>query len=121
MIVYRQIGSYSFLAPARKEPKEAGAKGAVCLAHLRAKSRPLGGCAPKRACGRSRNPSRPLAYPPAASPQAPEHLILNPVQAENILIFCLKDGASENGWAEIGTFPPGLLKSTGVSGFGGDS
>jgi len=32
----------------------------------------------------------PLVYPPAASPQALEHLNLDPVQAENVPIFCLK-------------------------------
>ena len=34
------------------------------------------------------------------------HLNIDPVQAKNIPIFCLKFGSSENGWAEIGTFPP---------------
>jgi hypothetical protein len=48
--------------------------------------------------------------PPCVSPGriagGLEHLNLNSVQAENVPIFCLKFGASEDGWAEIGTFPP---------------
>ena len=48
--------------------------------------------------------------PPCVSPGriaiGAAHLNLNPVQAENVPIFCLKYGASEFGWAEIGTFPP---------------
>ena len=48
--------------------------------------------------------------PPCVSPGriagSAEHLNLDPVQAENVPIFCLKYGASEIGWAEIGTFPP---------------
>ena len=43
-----------------------------------------------------------LRIHPAASPVALEHLNLNPVQEENVPIFFLKHGASENGWAEIG-------------------
>jgi hypothetical protein len=48
--------------------------------------------------------------PPCISPGrtagSAEHLNINPVQAENVPIFCLKFRAFENGWAEIGTFPP---------------
>ena len=47
----------------------------------------------------SRNPSRPLVYPPAASPVTLEHLNLDPVQAENVPIFCLKFGAVNIGRA----------------------
>ena len=70
--LHYQAFLYSFLAPARKEPKEAGTRGAV------------------RPC--SRTGSRPLVYPPAASPAVPEHLNLDSVQAENVPIFCLKFG-----------------------------
>ena len=56
---------------------------------------------------------------PAAWPKPLEHLNLNPVQAENVPIFCLKFDAFEDGWAEIGTFPPGLLKTIGLACFGG--
>ena len=80
------INIYSFLAPARKEPKEAGTRGPVSRAPARQ--------------------SRPLVKPPAASPWALEHLNLNPVQTENVPIFCMKFGSSEAGWAGIGTFPP---------------
>ena len=48
--------------------------------------------------------------PPCVSPGriagSGSHINLDPVQAENVPIFCQKFGASENGWAEIGTFPP---------------
>ena len=57
-----------------------------CFGKKRAKrSRHKGRC---NAC--SRNHSRPLVYPPAASPWALEHLNLDPVQAENVPIFGLK-------------------------------
>ena len=54
----------------------------------------------------SRTGAAPFGNPRRASPLVPEHLNLNPVQAENVPIFCLKASASEDGWAEIGTFPP---------------
>ena len=55
----------------------------------------------------SRNPSRPLlCTSPGRIAVGAEHLNLNPVQAENVPIFCLKFGAYEDGWAGIGTFPP---------------
>ena len=40
-----------------------------------------------------------LRIHPAASPKPLEHLNLNPVQAENVPIFCLKFGAEEIGRA----------------------
>ena len=86
MIVYLTNALCSFLAPARKEPKEAVQRDAVSIAPA--------------------IEAAPFGNPGPASPLALEHLNLNPVQAENVPIFCLKFGASENGWAEIGTFPP---------------
>ena len=50
--------------------------------------------------------TRPYVPHPAASPVVPEHLNLNSVHAENVPIFCMKYGAFEDGWAEIGIFPP---------------
>ena len=47
----------------------------------------------------SRNPSRPLVYPLAASPSALEHLNLHPVHAENVPIFCMKFDAMRFGRA----------------------
>ena len=48
--------------------------------------------------------------PPCVSPGriavSAKHLNIDPVQTENVPIFCLKAGAFEDGWAEIGTFPP---------------
>ena len=48
--------------------------------------------------------------PPCVSPGriaiGAAHLNLDSVQAENVPIFYLKAGAFEDGWAEIGTFPP---------------
>jgi len=43
--------------------------------------------------------SRPLVYPPAHIAGSAQHLNLNPVQAENVPIFCLKFGASYIGRA----------------------
>ena len=76
------------------------------LAQRRAKSRPLGGCALHAPAGAAAIEAAPFGNPRPASPWALEHLNLDPVQAENVPIFCLKVGASEDGWAEIGTFPP---------------
>ena len=42
----------------------------------------------------SRTGAAPFGNPRHASPLVPEHLNLNPVQAENVPIFCLKFGAS---------------------------
>jgi len=56
----------SFSCFAKKRTKRRRHReGAELIAHLRAKSRTLPGCAPKRACGRSRNQSRPslCTYP----------------------------------------------------------
>ena len=47
-----------------------------------------------------------LKNPPGRIAVSAEHLNIDPVQAENVPIFCLKAGALEDGWAEIGTFPP---------------
>jgi hypothetical protein len=103
MIVYRMESSLFFSCSCKKRTKRSRHRGGVvCLAP-------------------AIQATRPYVPHPAASPQAPEHLNLNPVQAENVPIFCLKGSASENGWAEIGTFPPELLKSTGLAGFGGVS
>ena len=46
----------TFLSLNKKVTKEVSLRGVVCRAHLRAKSRALPGCAPKRVCGRSRAP-----------------------------------------------------------------
>ena len=55
----------------------------------------------------SRNPSRPLlCTSPGRIAGNWSHLNINPVQAENVPIFCLKFGAYEDGWAKIGTFSP---------------
>jgi len=62
-----------FLISARKGRKEADLKGAELIAP-----------AIKAA---------PLRIPRRASPKALEHLNVNPVQAENVPIFCLKFGA----------------------------
>ena len=37
-----------------------------------------------------------------------------PFVQENVPIFCLKVGSSEDGWAEIGTFPPYCFCSLAV-------
>ena len=50
--------------------------------------------------------TRPYVPHPAASPEALEHLNLDPVHAENVPISCMKFSAFEIGWAGIGTFPP---------------
>ena len=50
--------------PAKKVTKECGIGEALRLgAHLRAKSRALPGCAPKRACGHSRTRAAPFGIP----------------------------------------------------------
>ena len=54
----------------------------------------------------SRTGAAPFGNPRRASPRALEHLNLDSVQAENVPIFCLKFGFSEDEWAGIGTFPP---------------
>ena len=75
-----------FLVSARKGRKEADLKGAELLAPA-SKASPL------------RNPRR-------ASPVAPENLNLDPVQAENVPIFCLKERLSRIGRAAFAEQPP---------------
>ena len=62
--------------PAKKVTKECGIGEALRLgAHLRAKSRALPGCAPKRACGRSRTRAAlPYVPHPARTWHPLEHL-----------------------------------------------
>ena len=67
-------------------------EGAELIAHLRAKSRALPGCAPKRACGRSRAPKPPFPMYPSrrAFVIALEHLNLDAVWAKSVPTFLPK-------------------------------
>ena len=91
MIVYLTSGSPFFSCSCKKRIKRSRHRGGiVCLAQLRAKSR-LRWLRSARACGRSRNPIHPpLCTPPGRIADGSEHLNVNPVQAENVPIFCPK-------------------------------
>ena len=80
----------SFSCFAKKRTKRRRPRGAELLAHLRAKSRTSSGCAPKRACGRSRKQSRPLGYPRRALTMVPAHLNLDPVWGKSVPAFLHK-------------------------------
>ena len=80
MIVYFTIGFYVFFLLLQEKNQKKQAKGA-----LNARS--------------SRTGAAPFGNPRHASPQALEHLNIDPVQAENVPIFCLKSASVNIGRA----------------------
>ena len=85
--------------PAKKVTKECGIGEALRLvAHLRAKSRTSSGCAPKRACGRSRTRAAlPYVPHPARSNQLPEEL-----NGQDLLSGC---GIIDSGGSALAALP----------------